>query len=378
MTDPRFAKLADVLVNQSLRVAKGEKALLECFETPAEFVAILARTVAEGGGLAHVEIKHNAITRELLLSGSEEQIRSIGEVEKARMEKMQCYVGVRGGSNYAEMSDVPPDKMQMYQTHWLKPVHFDVRVPNTRWVVLRWPTASMAQQADMSTEAFEDFYFRVCTFDYRKLGEAVQPLADRMRNTDRVQIKGPGTDLEFSIKGIGAVPCTGSHNIPDGECFTCPIRDSVNGVISINTPSLNQGTQFSDIRLALKDGRIVEATCADQTEKLNTILDSDEGARYIGEWSLGFNPFVLTPMKDTLFDEKIAGSFHFTPGNAYEEADNGNRSKVHWDMVVIQRPEYGGGEILFDGTLVRKDGEFVVKELEQLNRDNLIRLVSAD
>jgi aminopeptidase len=228
----------------------------------------------------------------------------------------------------------------------------------------------MAQQAGMSTEAFEDFYFDVCTLDYSNMERAMQPLKRRMEAADRVRITGPGTDLSFSIRDIPVIPCSGDRNIPDGECFTAPLRDSVEGQIQFNTVSLYQGKVFENIRLQFREGRIVEATASD-TPALNAILDSDEGARFIGEWSLGFNPFIREPMRDTLFDEKIDGSLHLTPGNAYEVADNGNRSEVHWDMVLIQRPEYGGGEITFDGEVIRRDGRFVPEDLHGLNPERL-------
>jgi aminopeptidase len=230
----------------------------------------------------------------------------------------------------------------------------------------------MAQQAGMSTDAFEKFYFDVCTMDYPRMQKAAEPLRELMMKTDRVEIKGPGTDISFSIKDIGVRQSYGLRNIPDGECFTSPVRDSVNGVVQYNTVSLYQGTEFKDVRLVCKDGKVVEAHAGDKTDKMNEILDTDEGARYFGEWALGYNPYILHPMKDTLFDEKIGGSFHMTPGNAYDDADNGNRSAVHWDIVCIQRPEYGGGEIYFDGRLIRKDGIFVVPELEGLNPDRLM------
>jgi aminopeptidase len=290
------------------------------------------------------------------------------------MEACQCYIGVRGSRNIAEMSDVPKDKMALYEKHLWTPVHQEVRVPKTRWVVLRWPLPSMAQAAGMSTDSFEDFYFRVCAgVDYRAMERAMKPLGDLMNKTEKVHIKGPGTDLTFSIKGIGAVGCFGQRNIPDGEMFTCPVRDSVNGAIQYNCETLYRGTIFNGIRLEFKNGKVVGATASSDamTEKLNDILDADEGARYIGEWSLAFNPHILQPMKDILFDEKIAGSFHLTPGQAYKEADNGNRSQVHWDMVCIQRKDYGGGEIWFDGKLIRKDGLFVLPKLKGLNPDAL-------
>jgi aminopeptidase len=252
----------------------------------------------------------------------------------------------------------------------MKPV-LDHRVGRTKWVVLRWPSSAMAQQAGMSTEAFEDFYFKVCTLDYARMVPGMKALADLMRRTDRVHIKGPGTDLRFSIKGIGAQPCGGLRNIPDGEVFTCPVKDSVEGHVQYNAPTVYLGTSFDHIRLAFRGGRIVDATSSN-TRRLNEILDSDAGARFIGEFAIGFNPHIREPMRDILFDEKIAGSFHFTPGQAYDNPGNGNKSQVHWDMVCIQRPEYGGGEIWFDGKLIRKDGLFVPKSLHKLNPGYLL------
>jgi aminopeptidase len=254
----------------------------------------------------------------------------------------------------------------------MKPVHFDQRVPHTKWCVLRWPSPSMAQLAQMSTEAFEEFYFNVCTLDYAKMDAAAKALKDRMMATDRVHLKGPGdTDLSFSIKEIPCVPCTGTHNIPDGECFTAPVRDSVNGVIHFNTPTVYNGVTFENIRLTFKNGQVVEASCDGEDDKLNSILDTDEGARYVGEFAIGFNPYILEAMKDILFDEKIAGSLHFTPGRAYDDADNGNRSEIHWDLVLIQRPEHGGGTIAFDDEIVRRDGLFITDDLAALNPDAL-------
>jgi aminopeptidase len=370
--DPQYEKLADVLIGYSTELKQGEKILIETFDIPEEMVVALVRRVAKAGGVPLIDMKHNVALRALYSEATEEQMKLIGDTEKYRMEQMDAYIGLRGSHNISEMSDVPSDKMKLYQSHWLKPVHLEVRVPKTKWVVLRWPTPSMAQQAGMSTEQFEEFYFNVCCLDYSKMDKAFGPLKELMERTDKVRIVGPlDTDIEFSIKDIPAVPCAGKLNIPDGEIFTAPVKDSVNGVIHYNTPTLYQGQTHEDVRLVFKDGKVVEATGSD-TERLNEILDSDEGARYIGEFALGVNPYIDNAMKDILFDEKIKGSFHFTPGNSYDEADNGNKSQVHWDMVLIQTPEYGGGEIYFDDVLVRKDGKFVLDELKVLNPENLI------
>jgi aminopeptidase len=373
LTDLRYRKLAEILVRHSIKLKPGDKVLIDTFDTPEEMTVQLIRTVSERGGLPLVSTYSMKVLRTLYQVATEEQMKAIGEVERRRMEAVDCYIGVRGSANISELSDVPSDRMALYEKHWWQRVHSEVRVPKTRWVVLRWPNASMAQAANMSTEAFEDFYFRVCAeTDYARMTEAMKPLHALMDTTDQVRITGPGTNLTFSKQGIATVPCSGESNIPDGEIFTCPVRDSVNGTIAYNADTLYRGSVFSGIRLTFKDGRIVDAQAGGGLSgKLNEILDADEGARYIGEWSLAFHPFILHPMKDVLFDEKIAGSFHLTPGQAYEEADNGNRSQVHWDMVMIQRPEYGGGEIWFDGVLVRKDGRFVFPELEDLNPDRL-------
>lgn len=372
MKDPRVARLADILVGYSTKVKAGDKVLVEAYDIEDDVVNAVVARIGEAEALPFVTLKHNSVLRALYNNASEEQMQLIGGWERTRMEAMNAYIGIRGSNNISEHSDVPDDKMKLYRSHWWHPVHSEVRVPKTRWCVLRWPTASMAQLAGMSTEAFEDFYFDVCTFDYAKMDARMQPLKELMERTDRVRITGPGTELTFSIKGIPAIPCTGEFNIPDGECFTAPVKESVDGQITFNTPTINQGTVFEGIRLVFSHGKIVEATAGGgNTEKLNQILDSDDGARYIGEFSFGFNPYIMNPMKDILFDEKIAGSFHFTPGQAYEIADNGNRSTVHWDMVNIQRPDWGGGEIYFDGVLIRKDGLFVPDTLKPLNPDEL-------
>lgn len=366
MIDPRYKDLADIITQHSLAVEPGEKVLVEAFDIPAELTALLVRTIAQAGGLPICMTKQTRVLRELYRNATEDQMRFWGDIERIQMEGVQGYVGIRGAHNSTELSDVPAERLDLYQRHLWQRVHTEVRVPRTKWVVLRWPTPSMAQLAKMSTEAFEDFFFEVCTVDYRAMAKAMEPLRGRMERTRKVHIKGPGTDLKFSIQGIPAEGCAGERNIPDGEMFTAPVRDSVEGSLAVNTASLYQGIVFQDIRLQFKKGKIVDAR-ANHTERLNRFLDTDEGARYIGEFSIAFNPKIREPMLDTLFDEKIAGSFHFTPGQAYAEADNGNRSQIHWDLVTIQRPEYGGGEIWFDGELVRKDGVFVTEDLRGLN-----------
>jgi aminopeptidase len=368
MTDPRYTKLAKLLVEYSTALKKGDKVLLDMIDVPDEFTVELVRTARAVGAIPLVEVRHTRVNRELLRGTNQAHAQLVRDLELARMKKVQAYIAARGSANANENADVPSDRMSLY-SRITRPV-LNWRVGKTRWCVLRWPSPSMAQGAGMSTEAFENLYFDVCTMDYRKMARAMAPLEGRMKRADHVHIKGPGTDLTFSLKGIGAKMCKGDRNIPDGEVFSCPVRNSINGRIQFNTPTLYSGSKFENVLLEFKDGKVVNAT-ANNTKRLNEILDTDPGARYVGEFSFGFNPYILNPMCDILFDEKIAGSIHLTPGQAYEECDNGNRSAVHWDMVLIQRPEWGGGEIWFDGELIRKNGLFIPKDLKPLNPANL-------
>ncbi len=370
MKDPRIQTLAHNLINYSVRLQKGEKVLIENFGLQRELVTALVNEAYAAGGYPFVLLKDHTVDRALLQGAQEEQYSMMADFEANVMKQMNAYIGLRSGSNIFEQSDVPGDKMRIHGNTIGKKVHRDIRVPKTKWVVLRYPNDAMAQLAKMSTEAFEDFYFDVCNLDYSKMSKAMDALVDLMNRTDKVRLTGKGTDLTFSIKDIPAVKCAGEMNIPDGEVYTAPVRDSVNGTIAYNTPSPYQGFTFENVTLTFENGKIVDAT-ANDTERINEIFNTDEGARFVGEFAIGVNPYIQHPMQDILFDEKIDGSFHFTPGECYEDAYNGNKSNIHWDMVMIQRPEYGGGEIYFDDVLIRKDGLFVLEELKGLNPDNL-------
>lgn len=374
MKDIRIEKLAYNLVNYSCRLKKGENVLIKVYGEGEERSLVMAiiQEVYKVGANPFIWNHDPEIMRELLKKCNEEQIKTWGESDLMLMKKMDAYIGVWGGNNNAENSSIKEENYKIYEKVYLDPVHMHQRVKNTKWVVLNYPTSSMAQQASMSTDEFEDFYFKVCNLDYSKMDKAMDNLVSLMNKTDKVKIIGEGTNLEFSIKNIPAIKCAGIMNIPDGEVFTAPVRDSINGVLSYNTPSLySDGFTYENIKLEFKNGKIVNAS-ANDNERINKIFDTDEGARYIGEFAIGVNPYITKPMKDTLFDEKIMGSFHFTPGACYDEAPNGNKSTIHWDLVCIQTKEYGGGEMYFDDVLIRKDGIFVIDELKCLNPENLI------
>lgn len=366
MRDIRERELAKLLVDYSVELKPGESCLINAVDVPIPMIEELIQAVYEAGGYPQVNTTNNRIERALVAGSSKESLDLWADCDAYRMKKMDAFIGIRGIMNTRETVDIP-ERYASYMKYYSDPVHHKIRVPHTKWVVLRYPTEVMAMQANMSTKAFEDYYYRVTTqVDYRAMAQAMEKAKVFLDGSDHVHIVAKGTDIEFSIKGMNAIPCAGKANIPDGEIYTCPVRNSVNGTITYNTPSTFNGHCFNDISFTFSDGKIVKAT-ADDTEAVNRVLDTDEGARYIGEFALGCNPAIDFAMDNTLFDEKIGGSLHFTPGNAYEDCDNGNRSSVHWDLVQIQTPAYGGGEIWIDGVLIRKDGLFVHESFTDLN-----------
>lgn len=369
--DSRFTKLSTLLLTHSVHLQPGENVYIEYKGSGADaFVEELIRKVYELGGIPFIHHVDLNLRREILMHATEDQIKLMSDLSLQEMKQMDCFIGIRAFMNSCELASVPQENLSMFGKLFDTPVHFQERVNHTKWVILQYPTPAFAQAANMSTSSFEDFYFKACTMDYNKLYEAMKPLVNLMQNTDKVHIVGPGTDLKFSIKGINAVPCYGRRNIPDGEVYTAPVKDSVEGIISYNTPSIRDGYTFENIQFEFSKGKIVKAT-ANNTKRINEILNIDAGSRYVGEFSFGVNPYISSPMKDTLFDEKISGSFHFTPGSCYSTAPNGNSSTLHWDLVCIQTAKYGGGEIYFDDVLIRKNGIFVHPDLLNLNPENL-------
>ncbi len=368
MRDQRLTKLADTLITHSLKLQKDEKVLFVGDVNTKPLIKELIRTAYKVGAHPYYELVDEELNRILVSEAKEPQFELQNKWNMERYQDLSALVQIVSEHNDAEYGDVPQEQFKLAMTI-TKPSN-DFLISNRKWLLLNYPNQALAQKAKMSYERFFDYVMDVCTVDYKQMEEAQKPLKALLDRTDKVRITAKGTDLTFSIKDIPSVMCFGENNIPDGEVYTAPVKDSVNGTISFNTPTLYHGITFNNITLTFKDGKIIEAT-ADKTDKLNEILDTDEGARYIGEFAIGVNPKIQEPMLDILFDEKIGGSFHFTPGQAYDDADNGNRSSVHWDMVCIQRPEYGGGEIYFDDTLIRKDGLFVLEELKGLNPTNL-------
>ncbi len=371
--DPRLRKLAEQLVNYSIGLQEGERILLFLRnDSSIPLAKAVIDEVYRVGGVPFVDMTDEQIRRALYLGATAEQYRLMFSWDSLKYASMDARILIDGVDNSSELSDVPVEKTNLQAKYWLEPLESKVMRfnPRWRWCYLRIPTSGMAQAAGMSDEAFNDFYYEVYTLDYERLSKAMQPLKRLMEATNEVRIVGTGTDLTFSIKNIPAEICDGHFNIPDGEIFTAPVKTSANGTLTINQPSTRLGVTYQDIRLEFKDGKIVRAS-ANYTEELNQVLDIDEGARYLGEFAFGLNPYIEKPIGDVVFDEKISMSFHVAIGSSYQETDNGNHSAIHWDLVCIQSPEYGGGEIWFDGKLIRKDGLFAPQELAGLNPENL-------
>lgn len=366
MIDSRVIKLARLIVNYSINLQKGENVLIEVDDTPIEVVKEFIKAAKNKGANVFLNNYDTELENLLIKDANIKQYEIRYNNELALMKQMDAYIVIRATNNTKEGNLINSENQLLHSTY-TKPVR-KWRVDKTKWCLLIWPTKALAQEANMSTEEYEDYFFDACLADYPKMFQSVKPLVELMNKTDKVHILGPGTDLTFSIKGIGAVPCCGNMNIPDGEVFTAPIKTSVNGIITYNTPTGYAGKGFENIKLEFKNGKIINADCSiGNIEDLNKILDVDEGARYIGEFALGINNYITKPNKNILFDEKIGGSLHFTPGACYTLAQNGNNSINHWDLVLIQTDKYGGGEIWFDDILIRKNGKFVIDSLKELN-----------
>lgn len=366
--DERIEKLAHLLVHHSVKLKPKEKVLITAPYAAKPLVLSIIKKVYDNGSYPYLDLFDDELSTAINADAEREALEVRAAWDMKKFKDIDASITIVAEENDAEFSDIPAEKMKLIGEVLKEPGDF--LIANRRWVLLNWPTPGLAQKAGMSTGKFTDYLLDVCNVDYEKLAESQKPLVSLMEKTDRVRIVSPGTDLTFSIKSIPVIPCAGECNVPDGEVYTAPVKDSVNGTITFNTPSPYNGTVFRNIKLTFRDGKVVEAV-SDHTDKLNEILDIDEGARYVGEFAIGLNPLISEPMGDILFDEKICGSIHFTPGAAYDEADNGNDSSVHWDMVLIQRPEYGGGELYFDDVLIRKDGMFVHEDLKGLNPENL-------
>ena len=370
--EEKIKKLAQNLLQNSVDLQPGEKLYIDNRSTSSlPLVEALIETACQIGGVPLYIMEDVRLQRARINNSIAKQIAIYAELQKQLMSQMDAYIGIRDFTNPLDESLIKEEQNRLYQKIYTQQVHFDVRLRQTKWCLLRYPGDVIAYRAGMSTQAFTDFYFQTCLVDYKKMKKAMQPLAKQMSETDKVKIVGPGTNLTFSIKNIPVTCCYGERNVPDGEVYTAPVLGTMNGTIQFNTQTIHNGKQFSNICLTFKDGKVVCANSQGSQEELHKILNIDAGAKIIGEFSFGVNPYITKAIGDTLFDEKIGGSIHLALGNSLEKSDNGNRSAIHWDLVLIQTPDYGGGQIFFDDKLIRKDGLFIPQELQVLNPENL-------
>ena len=358
-------KLAEIIVHHSLKVKENEKVLIN-FDGIESMPLIreIVHEVIKSKGVVEIDYQDQDINDYVRSHLTDEIISVKANKMKYQVENYDCFVRIcYRKSDYYDKNTNKDMKGKLLSS--LEP-YKEIQINKRRWVLLNYPSMVDSFKARMTPEEFYDFAFSTMTVDYDKMYQDMLPLKALMEKTDKVRIVAPNTDITFSIKGMPAIICAGESNIPDGECFTAPLKNSVNGTITYNVPSPYQGEIFENVSLTFKDGQIIKAS-SNHNEKIKEIFSTDDGARYVGEFSLGLNPMIMEPMGDILYDEKIAGSIHFTPGCCYDECPNGNKSNIHWDMVLIQRKEHGGGEIYFDDVLIRKDGLFVLPELKNLN-----------
>lgn len=363
-------KLAEKLVNYSCNVQKGEKVLITYSDTSNSFIELLIEEITKVGAIPLVYRLDKRIKRRLLLNSSTEMFEYYRDIISPIMESCDAVILIGGSQNDFELSDVPSSTLRDYSRIYVEPVHFQIRCKK-KWCLLRYPTYSFAQSSHMSSEKFAEFFFNVCTLDYESLDKKMNPLKDLMEHTDRVRIETPTTNLSFSIKNMPAIKCSGQCNIPDGELYTAPVKDSINGTIVFNVPAVNNGLEFNNIRLTFENGRIVDHDCNLPVE-FQEILDTDEGSRYMGEFAFGLNPYCVSSVKDILFDEKMSSSIHMAIGSSYDDCFNGNKSAVHLDLIQSHLPANGGGKIYFDDQLIYEDGKFLLPNLVALNSENLI------
>lgn len=363
MYEKEMQKLANNLVNKSVKAQKGERVLIDYSCTDKLFIRFLIEEIIKVGAVPQIWNTNKYLKKQIILNGTEDTFNKMAEIDSFTMQNSDCVIIVRGEENLFDFTDVPIQKQKLFSICYDKKVHNDIRL-NKKWVLLRFPSPSFAQSAHLSTEAFNTFYYKVCNYNYENLKEKMEPLKKLMEKTDKVRIIAKDTDLVFSIKDIPAIKCCGECNIPDGEIYTAPVKNSINGQIRFNVNASIDGNFYSTILLKFKDGKIID--CDDF--RFEKILDTDEGSRYIGEFAFGLNNAIVHPVLDILFDEKMAKSIHMAVGNSYDDAPNGNKSAVHIDLIQCHSKDYGGGEIYFDDVLIRKNGEFLLEELQPLNR----------
>lgn len=350
----------------SLELKKGDKIYIDINGDASEQLQeYLFRQIINLGCLPKINVTttHNYI--QLVNKGDKEYFEYLYLTEKTNLELMDAYLNIKIDTNKFNYKELNKKNLELYYELYHLPKL--IEASKKKWLVTELPTDSMAQFSELSTNQLRKIFFNASNIDFTKYDSELSYLKRLLDNTENIRVTGTNTNLSFSKKNIKSFICDGKSNLPDGEIFTAPIKESLEGYISFNLPTSFMGIRYNNIYLEFNKGRVVNYK-SDNNEALGSLLNKDEGSCYIGEFGIGFNPYIYKPMQNTLFDEKMAGSLHLAIGQSYEMANNENSSSIHVDFILCQLKEFGGGEIYFDNNLIRKDGYFTPIELNRLNR----------
>lgn len=367
MNDPRVNKLADLLTKYCVAVQPGDKVVIMGAAAVMPALTATYRAVLRAGGHPTVLWQDHELEEILLKEGSDEQLRRVDPVQLLVTETYDCRIFISGGSNTRALSNVPTGRQAIYRR--AQSQLLDIRMRRSaagemRWVGSMFPTNAQAQEADMSLSEYEEFVYRACFLDqpdpvaaWRAMSADQQRLVDWLQGKEQVRVQGPHADLTLSIAGRAFINSDGRRNMPSGEIFTGPVEESVNGWVQFTYPAIYQGQEVDGIELRFDAGKVVEATAKKGAATLHSALDTDAGARFLGEFAIGTNDGIDRFTKSILFDEKIGGTFHLAVGAGYPETGSRNRSAIHWDMICDMRD---GGQIWVDDELFYDSGRFLL------------------
>jgi len=356
MTDPRAKKAAQILVDHSAKLKKGDYVQIITDPEAKELALEVYKLALQRGAYPKIVVSLPGQSYIYYKYASKEQLSKFPEISYYEIKKTDAVIYIGAPNNTKELTNVDPKKISIRQRVCKK--ISDYRVNNTKWILYEYPTEALAQDAEMSLEEFTDFAYNATNVDWKKESKKQDKLKKILDKGKSVRIIGKNTDISFSIAGKKAIKCDGDHNMPDGEVFTEPVKHSINGYITYDFPAIHGGREVDGIRLEFKDGKVVKATATKNEEFLKQMLETDSGSRYVGEFGVGVNYNIKKFIKNTLFDEKIGGTIHLALGNAYQETGGENSSAIHWDMIKDLRK---GGKLYIDGKLVQENGKFKFK-----------------
>ena len=351
------------IVEKSCQVKQGELVMISLLGLGGlELVDAIQDELSRIGADCILYTRDTKMFKKWIINASEKAMELEAQSQTELVRKADVYIGLNAQENAMELGDIPREKMFAFVRSQKELVAERTRRRNLACMV---PTPAMAQVNQMSTDAFSRYFFGAVTYDFDRQRQGLAALQRRMEQAEAVRITAPDTDLTMKLGKIPVIVCDGKANLPDGEVFTAPVVDSVQGTIRFNAPSTYRGRRFENVCLTFRDGKVVEASANDPM--IHQILDTDPGCRFLGEFAVGTNPMVTQPMANVLFDEKLCGSIHLALGDSYPFADNGNKAGIHWDLVLMMQPERGGGQLYFDGELIMDNGRFLPPDLQELN-----------